>query len=423
MDQKDLVNVLIIFSHAFLGVYLMMLTEFREPRRAWMLRWGVSAAMIIVANALICIIFGREKWAAVMLLTLTAPFVIITLVCSRRKLMHAMFSLCTCLWIGCVVFSVAEIANTLTNGNMWIRLFAQIAAYAAMYFVVRWFRPYYLRMIHLLDKGWGVMCAIPAVTFLTVVFTINSLLDTHTLAAVVTVCGVTLLCTCSYLVIYLFFVKTIDDYELKNSRDIAEVRRNALKRQLDESEDAEKAMEEQCRDMLRRWETLERLVENDDSAAISELVGAAQKKLDESVSVRWCENQMMNAMFAVYFFDAQRSGIEVEAKLDLPEELPIPPAELSTVFANALENAINACKAVHQGKRKIICKCVSYPQLMLKIENTFTGEVSFGSDGLPAASKEGHGIGSRSIAAFCKKYDASCSYDVSDGWFSLRIAL
>ena len=67
MDQKELVNVLIIFSHAFLGVYLMMLTEFREPRRAWVTRWGVSAAMIIVANALICIIFGREKWAAVML--------------------------------------------------------------------------------------------------------------------------------------------------------------------------------------------------------------------------------------------------------------------------------------------------------------------------------------------------------------------
>ena len=60
---------------------------------------------------------------------------------------------------------------------------------------------------------------------------------------------------------------------------------------------------------------------------------------------------------------------------------------------------------------------------MLKVENTYNGKVRFGSDGLPLSSEDGHGIGTRSIAAFCKKYDASWSYDASDGWFILRIAL
>ena len=38
--------------------------------------------------------------------------------------------------------------------------------------------------------------------------------------------------------------------------------------------------------------------------------------------------------------------IEVKACLTIPDELPVAAAELSTVFANALENAIHACSAL-----------------------------------------------------------------------------
>ena len=39
------------------------------------------------------------------------------------------------------------------------------------------------------------------------------------------------------------------------------------------------------------------------------------------------------------------------------------------------------------------------------------------------AEREGHGIGSRSIQAFVRKYGAYHAYQTKDGWFTLTIAL
>ena len=423
MTQEELINVLIVFSYTFLGAYVMMFTEFREPRRVWRLRWAVTAELDIAANGLLCAVIGRDIWMYCAVFTLTIPIIIITVFCSLHKGLRVVFSVCTCLWVGCVAFSCSETAYWLSGGNLWIRLAVHVAAYVALYFVLCRFRPYYKRMVRLLDHGWSILCMIPTVTFLVALYIINFLLTEKTMISVIAICGITIICTCAYSLIYLFFVKVLDDYELKTSSDLAEVRRFALERQLEETREAENLMRVQRRDMSCRWMMLSSFVEKNDTSAIAELIGGAQKKLDESVSVVWCKNQMLNATVAAYFTKAKREGITVEAKLDIPDDIPVDAAELSMVFANALENAINACTLLPPGKRKIICKCVEYPRFMLKVENTYNGKVRFGSDGLPLSSEDGHGIGTRSIAAFCKKYDASWSYDASDGWFTLRIAL
>ncbi len=423
MTQEELINVLVIFSHTFLAVYVMMLTEFREPRRVWRLRWAALAELDIAANGLLCAVIGKEIWMYCAVFTLTIPTVMLTGFCSRYKGLRVIFSVCTCLWIGCMAYSCAEIAYLFLGGNLWIRLAAQVAAYTALYFVLRRFRPYYQRMVRLLDNGWSVLCMIPTVTFLTALYIINFLLEKKPVVSLIIICGITFICTCAYSLISLFFVKVLDDYELKNSRELAEVRRFALERQLEENREAEKVMRAQRRDMSCRWMKLSHLVERSEDREIAELVGLAQKKLDEDVSVIWCKNQIMNATFTAYLTKAKREGINVETKLDIPEDLPVDPAELSMVFANALENAINACAELPSGRRKIICKCIGYPGLMLKVENTYRGDVRFDSDGLPVSLKEGHGIGTRSIASFCKKHDASWSYEASDGWFTLRIAI
>jgi len=60
---------------------------------------------------------------------------------------------------------------------------------------------------------------------------------------------------------------------------------------------------------------------------------------------------------------------------------------------------------------------------MFEIANPCDGGVRFDRAGLPVANAPGHGIGTRSIAAFCQKYDACCVYEAKDGWFRLKIAL
>ena len=60
---------------------------------------------------------------------------------------------------------------------------------------------------------------------------------------------------------------------------------------------------------------------------------------------------------------------------------------------------------------------------MLEISNPCCGTVAFSEDGMPLSKEDEHGIGTRSIMAFCKKYDALCSFTAEDGWFTLKVVL
>ena len=60
---------------------------------------------------------------------------------------------------------------------------------------------------------------------------------------------------------------------------------------------------------------------------------------------------------------------------------------------------------------------------MFALENACDGTARLDSRGLPVADRRGHGLGTRSITAFCEKYGALCTYRLSEGWFSLRVVL
>lgn len=74
-------------------------------------------------------------------------------------------------------------------------------------------------------------------------------------------------------------------------------------------------------------------------------------------------------------------------------------------------------------ERRILCKCISAPRLMLEFSNPCLKDVKFGPDGLPLMREAGHGIGTRSIAAFAEKHHAVCSFRMENGWFKLQLAL
>lgn len=113
----------------------------------------------------------------------------------------------------------------------------------------------------------------------------------------------------------------------------------------------------------------------------------------------------------------------MEAKISLSDTLSVNEGELAIVLANALENAIHANLALPPEQRKIRCKMVGTPGVMLEISNPCTAAVTFDSNGLPVAQREGHGLGVQSISAFCRKNGAVCQFDLTDGWFQLRLVL
>ena len=60
---------------------------------------------------------------------------------------------------------------------------------------------------------------------------------------------------------------------------------------------------------------------------------------------------------------------------------------------------------------------------MLEIANPCAEAVCFDHRGFPMAQCSGHGMGVRSIAAFCQKRGAVCRFELTDGMFRLQLIL
>ncbi len=84
---------------------------------------------------------------------------------------------------------------------------------------------------------------------------------------------------------------------------------------------------------------------------------------------------------------------------------------------------IQAVSELPQEERRMVCKCISSPRLMMEFSNPCSQTITFGPDGIPLSGKKDHGIGTRSIVAFAEKYNAVYSFRVEDGWFKLQMAV
>lgn len=152
-------------------------------------------------------------------------------------------------------------------------------------------------------------------------------------------------------------------------------------------------------------------------------ISQSVRRFETHTPVRYCQDVIINATLSSYFEQAKEAGIVLETCLQFSDMLPVDSGEFAIVLANALENAINACRLLPKEERRIAIRCNSTPKLLLEISNPCSEPIAFSADGLPIATENGHGIGTRSIYAFCKKYQALYDFSVTDGLFVLRIVL
>ena len=92
--------------------------------------------------------------------------------------------------------------------------------------------------------------------------------------------------------------------------------------------------------------------------AAQKYICALDSSLNHLVTQTYCENYVVNVILSSYIHQAKQEGIEVACDLNIPENIAIDHIELGLVFANAMENAINACRQIKdRSQRTIIVAC------------------------------------------------------------------
>lgn len=124
---------------------------------------------------------------------------------------------------------------------------------------------------------------------------------------------------------------------------------------------------------------------------------------------------------------ALKDGIDFQADIFIPSSLPFQAAQLAIIFGNLLENAIEACHKIPEGKRYIHVQA-SYAKevLFIMICNPYQGESVKDKNGKYFTSKKDtihHGYGLLSVEQSVSCYDGQVSIADQDNVFKVSIVM
>ncbi len=403
-----------------LGMMASM-TEFRFGIRKLLGVLGLYLLWVLLSTWALLRLGGEVLLYRLLLLTISAPAVALTYWATKDSPSQAVFNYTTQILVSLLSTSLIRFffPAPLVNILLTFSFFAVI-----IYLEWRFLRKPFRQLITIMPSGWNMLTIIPCVFCGYLMFVAawpqsyqeNFSQRIYGYAFLVPVVVV-------YTAIFKSLLRQYRAQVKKQNAKLLAFQVSALQQQLEKVSEGAEAMKILRHD-LRHWlQTAAALAERGEKEALLKFLASAQQQLSDAQPRHWCHPPILDAVFSSYFEQARKQEISVDAKISLPDTLPIEEGELAIVIANALENAIHANAALPREQRKIRMMMVGHPSVLLEISNPCTGQVEFDSQGLPVSRQPGHGLGVQSINAFCQKYGAVCRFSLEDSNFHFQLVL
>ncbi len=420
---RDLSVVISLFHVLILFLFLY---GSRFSRRKTAVLVCTFMVPLLLLNTVLFIRLGPERYLQNIIAFCTIPSFLFLFFTARNRDGRFLFTFCFCDTIALEIICITKILDFYLPGDRCLFMFfSRFFAFPLIeYLTFRYVRKPYARLQEAVKIGWG------AFSFVTILFYMSLVLE----ASVPTLITdrsqylphmliILILIPAAYITIFLVFYEQSRRFEAEEYSNTLLMQTHMMIQRLSDKEHNENRLRIQKHDMRHRLNTVSSMIRARDYDGALRLIDGSLNELEGIRPAFYCPDPILNSMFAYYFQKAATAGIRLVQNISLPDALPIDAVELSTVFANAIENAVNACLELPAHKREIRCKCISYPNLMFSISNPYSGTVALDSDGIPISDSPEHGIGTRSIRAFCSKHSALCEYKVTDKTVTLRIAM
>lgn len=138
-------------------------------------------------------------------------------------------------------------------------------------------------------------------------------------------------------------------------------------------------------------------------------------------------NRVLDTILTAKTIQCQSEGISLTCVADGQALDFMNPMDISALFGNALDNAIESVKKLPNPEQRLIHVSAMRQKdfLRIRVENCYSGELRF-VDGMPTTTKRDaryHGYGLKSIQSIANSYGGSATIDTKDGWFELRLLL
>lgn len=226
--------------------------------------------------------------------------------------------------------------------------------------------------------------------------------------------------TCFALYLYDHIVKQAS--KIKNQEQYEQ----HLKRQLKHLDDiliTQKQIKKFKHDFNNFQIGLQSYIDNGDLNGADEYLSDLRKNINYAECMVETGNTALDAILNTKIAIAKSKGISVSMKIQIPEYISVAPADICTIFGNALDNAIEACDRLQTYNKEIriaiICKGEA---ILCKIANTAPKPIN-SSFVTSKNDKKNHGYGLDNIKTTLSKYNAYPVIEHSDTEFVLKFVI
>lgn len=148
----------------------------------------------------------------------------------------------------------------------------------------------------------------------------------------------------------------------------------------------------------------------------------------QTTNRKFCQNSVVNAVINAKYQMMINASIDTFLNIDIDKMMFIDDVSLCTIFANTLDNAIEACRKIDDAaKRKLELKCryTENGYFSFELTNSKINEINE-KKGRFLSGKEdqsAHGIGISSVKEIVDKYDGTLNISYDKEWFRVVILI
>lgn len=179
-------------------------------------------------------------------------------------------------------------------------------------------------------------------------------------------------------------------------------------------------------DMKHHLLAIQKLAQEGAQEQIVEYTGQLLHRSHDYERLVQTGNDLLDGLMSQKCQEAMEEDVSVDVQLDFRRVHDVSDVDICTVFGNAMDNAIEACRNVTPGsKRKIVIRTgEGGGQVFISISNPYEGNLTL-KNGLPVTTKAQaylHGFGLHNIRRTMERYGGTLNVDTSEeGRFTLNL--
>lgn len=414
-----------LYRLAFLTTFMTIFTELKYGLKKSCIILSATMSVLWLVNSVIYKFTNINFSNNIYPFTVSIPAFICFLLISESSRTKVLFSFLTVCNFG-MLTSFMGLLTFFITGSFTVRFFTELACIILIILLsLKVFRKPYFMILNLLDKGWGFLCSIPGLLSVIIYLLLYYPTEFYNRpGSILIIILVFSLMFAVYIVFYFNFENITHYYQLKQDKNFMLLQTDMQKKEYAAIMDKIDAIKIFRHDMRHHLNAINAFLQDNNMSQARKYLSNLNINLNETIIERYCDNYCVNVILSSYIKKAKDEHIDVLSEVDISENTNIDNMDLSTIFSNAIENAINACLKIGnplERKISVICR-EHYGQIYIQISNFFAGEITFNGV-YPVSDKKGHGFGTRSIAAIAEKHGGVFSFTAEGCIFRATVIL